>query len=309
MNHLADIDCALIGAGAAGISAAIWLDALRVPFAWLSSDGKLGGTLARVHNPITNYPPAHYDDGLALIEGLAAHLKRKSIALPEAAQVQAIVAGDLGCELQLAGRPARVARLVILATGTRYRLLGVPGEAEGLGAHVSQSAMADAPRFANRAVAVVGGGDAGFENALHLARHGCTVHMLLRNDQIKARKAFVVEALAHRHIVVHPRPTTIERIVSLTTGCRLKLATPNGHRDLDVACLFVRVGVEPVLPSITPDLAFSAGYVCVDARQHTSHPNILAIGDITTNPLRSVATAVAAGAVAARQAADILGIY
>lgn len=318
MNTPPDIaPVAIIGAGAAAISAATWLHLRHVPFVWLSeapdASATFGGTLNRVHNTIKNYPPNHYPNGAALVADFQKHLARCEIPLPRHQRVDHITVADNApfCTLlsHTPGHPPVHAKLVILATGTRYRRLHIPGEDLGAVPYLSQSSMADAARFAGQTVAVVGAGDAAFENALHLAEHGCTVHLLARNHQFRARAAFVQAALQHPNITLFPTPVQITRIHPAPdhTTCTLELATPDGPQQLHVSCLFVRVGVEPTLPTIEPALQTTPdGYILTDFAQRTSHPLILAAGDVTHQNLRAVATATGSGATAARTAADLL---
>jgi thioredoxin reductase (NADPH) len=304
-----DTDCVIVGAGPAGISAAKWLLSFGVPFRWFSSDGDVGGLLHRVSNAIHNYPGGHFGSGLDLVDALRADVADLDGVSPVAAHVRQLRLSDGRWHATfLDAAPVR-ADAVILATGTRYRTLGVPGEDEAMGDCVSQSATADGEHYTGRTVAVVGGGDAGFENALRLAEHGCNVWMLLRNDQFKARPHFVERVEANPKIEFYPFPTTVTEIRpgAGDDACRLILDVAGRRQLLDVACLFVRIGVEPVLPAIMPSLETSGGFVVVDSHQQTSADGLFAAGDVTDCLLRSVSTAVGAGATAAKAAALRLG--
>ncbi len=301
----------LVGAGAAGVSAAIWLDDFDVSFAWIDASGSVGGILTRVHNRIDNYPGDSFDDGTALARKLQAHVQQMDLALRPARLKYVELSDDgLVAELETEDRLVEIApdRLV-LATGTKYRRLQVPGEKEGLGRWVSQSAMADAPRFAGRPVAVVGGGDSGFENALVLAGHGCQVTLLLRNPEFRARPAFVRKVREHDLISIAPIPSTIERIERSGDGCRLFIDERGSATRLEVAAVFVRIGVDPVIPDGCEQLSTDdGGFIVVDESAQTSADRIFAAGDVTATSLRSVATSVSDGARAARSCAESLGI-
>lgn len=304
--------CLVIGAGPAGISAAKWLRSFSVPFRWFSSDGDVGGLLHRVNNAIHNYPGGHFRSGIDLVETLRADVAELDVESPGAAHVRQLRYVD-GCwHATFLDHAPMTADAVILATGTRYRTLEVPGEQEAMGSCVSQSATADGARYAERTVAVVGGGDAGFENALRLAEQGCKVWMLLRNDQFEARPHFVERVVAHPHIEFFPFPTTVTEIRPFGgegTGeedCRLILDVAGRRQVLDVACLFVRIGVDPRLPAIVPSVETDDGFVVVDRHQRTSAQGLFAAGDVTDCLLRSVATAVGSGATAAKAVAQHL---
>lgn len=308
----ADIDhspCVVIGAGAAGVSAAKWLHSFEVDFRWFGTRGDIGGLLHRVNNTISNYPGGHYRSGEALIEALRQDVAEFSGPALEDGHVRTLRRQDERWRIAFADHAPMTADAVILATGTSYRTLDVPGEAEAMGDCVSQSATADAERFAGRRCAVVGGGDAGFENALLLAEAGCEVHMLLRSRHFKARPRFVERAAEHPNIIFSSFPTVVKEINPLEgdEGCRLYLDVAGRHAHFTVACLFVRIGVDPVVPDIHPAVDSDHGFLIVDAHQRTSADGLFAAGDVTHCLLRSVATAVGTGATAAKAAAIQIG--
>ncbi|RAL23621.1 hypothetical protein DL240_05530 [Lujinxingia litoralis] len=287
----------VVGAGAAGVSAALWLHDFGVPFDWVDASGRIGGLLHRVNNRIDNYPAARFAHG----RELAAALRDQAGALhlaPRAATVAAFHAHDDGVSVTFEAGAPRLFDALFLATGTRYRTLGVPGEAECMGSVVSQSSMADAERVAGGKVAVVGGGDAALENALRLASFQCDVHVLMRSAP-RARDAFIEEARRHPRIHFAPAPTEVRRIEPLASGCRLHLSGPTSE-TLQVAALFVRIGVEPVVPDAPGLPRDASGYIVTDLERRTHLKRVFALGDIRQTRLRSVATAVGDGALAAR---------
>lgn len=292
----------IIGAGMAGISAALWLDDLDVPFRWLSS-GPLGGILSRVHNRIDDYPGRSYPNGLQVVSDLRAHLLERGLS-PEVANVAGFNRSAERLAVSAYGQELIRPRRVILATGTRYRTLGVPGEREGLGEWISQSATGDGARFAGRPVAVVGGGDAGFENALRLAEQGCQVTLLLRSPEPRARQSFIAAVSAEERIRIAPIPSIIRKIEGTDEGCRLFIDQDGEATTLDVAALFIRIGVEPRVPQGLERLKLDqGGFLIVDGEVRSSDRRIFAAGDVTSTPLRSLVTAAAQGAIAARACA------
>lgn len=297
----------VVGAGPAGVAAALWLDDFDVPFDWVDARGRAGGMLHRVHNDITDYPGRDFENGSALAEALREHVRRAGLSVRDA-EITRLTVSEGSIEALEHGEQPRNYRLAILATGTRYRRLGVPGEAEGMGQWVSQSATADAPKFAGRPVAVVGGGDAGFENALTLADHDCGVTMLLRSPEFRARSSFVEAVREHPAVEIAPIPSVVERIEPTDEGCRLHLRRDGRETSMEVAGLFVRIGVDPVVPDGCDELETDdEGYLVVDSAGFTSDDRVLAAGDVTSSPLPSVATAVGEGATTAHSCASRLG--
>lgn len=309
----------LVGAGPAGISAALWLAEFDVPFDWVDASGAAGGLLKRVHNRIRNVPGDIYADGAALVARLQAHVQKRRLTLRQA-QVSSIHHEAVGVSVSFADESTIVVKRVILATGTSYRNLGVPGEEEGLsGKWISQSAAGDAEHVAGQPVAVVGGGDAGFENALRLARVDCDVTLLLRSSSLRARPAFVRAVEDDPRITIAPIPSIVQKIERPSPvenlpgsqdglGCKLTIDQDGDERIMEVAALFVRIGVEPQIPGGCDELECdSRGFVQVDDHFRTSNPAIFAVGDVIVTPLRSVVTATGNGAVAARTCASDLG--
>lgn len=310
MTNPGESDVLLVGAGPAGVSAAQWFHTYDVDVDWVSRDGRVGGILPRVQNPIENYPGANFADGAELADALADQVDEAPYASPRAAAVRAIQRTDRGLDVEFEDDMPRVYRRILLATGTRFRRLGVPGEEAGLGEYVSQSTSADAERFAGREVAIVGGGDAGFEGALQLAETGSSVHMLLRNDTYRARPQFVEPVESHPDIRIHPIPTVVRSIqpASGRQGCRLEIEMQGEESHLDVACLFVRIGVEPVYPPCYPTIQTTdAGYIDVDDDHQTAVEGLFAAGEVVGPRLPAVSTAVGDGADAAHVIADSLG--
>ncbi len=305
--------CAIIGAGAAGVNAAAWMHSYHVSPLWLT-DGAVGGILNRVNNPLREHPEQHYARGKDLAKALRDRLAQAPYPGPTQAKVSALVWQEDHWLLRCDDDTTHRARAVILATGTRYRRLEVPGEAALLGRGVSQSVSADAQQVAGQSVAVVGAGDAALEGALILAARGCEVHLLCRDapSPERARAAFISEVKAHPNITSWPVPTQVVAIEGGPTPdapltLRLRGASGAGPSTLRVAALFVRVGIAPLIPQITPAPATDAGgYLIVDATQATSAPNLFAAGDVTHLPLRAVASAYGAGARAAHSAAQLV---
>ncbi|MEM1347589.1 MAG: NAD(P)/FAD-dependent oxidoreductase [Myxococcota bacterium] len=306
--------CALLGAGAAGLSCMLWLHDYGIDTMWHAPVEDLGGILRRVNNRIHNYVGGRYDHGAHLREAFRQQLSTTpDLDGPSGRTVTGIVFGeeDAPHTLKLDDGTECTADVVVLATGTRYRALGVPGEEELRGEFVAQSGNREGARFAGLSVGLVGGGDAGFENALILAeRHHATVRMLLRNEEFRARDEFVERVRAHPKISFHPFPTSVRAIERFGARARLTLEVGPQTEHLVVDGLFVRIGTEPVLPELNQGLrADDEGYLHVDHHQRTSRPRVLAAGDVVAHPLRAVATAVGAGARAAYATAHLTGAF
>ncbi len=245
-GHAPHQPCALIvGAGVAGVSAAIWLRELGVPFDWIEAFHRVGGTLHRVHNAIDNHAGAPFESGAALAASLELHTRRFGLSpsfgvravevvahhaddpvlvttdghprLDDRAQAQGAVEAEDSRGLDDDREPGaregerRQTRYsaVIVATGAERRTLDVEGLKRHEGRGVAISGRAERGRFAGRHVVVIGGGDAAFENALLLAEVGCRVTLAHRNDAFRARPHFTAPALAHPSITVLTHATLV----------------------------------------------------------------------------------------------------
>lgn len=308
--------CAIIGGGVAGHATAVWLDAYGVPFRWIASTGEVGGILHRVFNTLVNVPGHRFDHGRDLSDGIARQVERASFDPPEAQHIERIHATPEYFELYPADAPMWKARVVVVATGTQYTRLEVPGGEDSAhvthedSAFISYSASQDGARFAGQRVGVVGGGDAAFENALILAGHSCEVHLFLRSRP-KARRAFVNKVHAHEAITIWPIPTTVQRVLDeRADGVTLALDVDGVPQTLEVSGLFIRIGVTPVAPEIDPAPDHQAnGAIDVDLTGKTSVPRLYALGDVTSRDLRAIVCAAADGARCALDIAHELGAY
>lgn len=308
--------CAIIGAGVAGHAAAVWLASYGVDFVWLGEGGEVGGMLHRVYNKLVNVPGEDFDSGVELARRIGAQVDASKLSPPRAARVKQITKRDDGAfDVALDDSTSLIAEKVILATGTRYRELALPGADDTSlvtnedSAFIRHSASRDAEKFAGKRVGVIGGGDAAFENALILAKHGCEVHLFMRSAP-RARRKFFERVIRADAIRLWPIPTTITCANERDGALHVSLDTPAETEALELDGLFVRIGVEPVLPTCAPALMLDpAGHVIVDEHARTSTPGLFAAGDIIAHPLQAIVASAAEGARAALTVAEELGVF
>jgi thioredoxin reductase (NADPH) len=199
---------------------------------------------------------------------------------------------------------------VILATGAKHRHIGVPGELELAGRGVSYCATCDGPFFRNRRILVVGGGDAACDEATFLARLTDKVTMIHRRDRFRAQPALAERVQSNPNITVVFN-TVLTGITSTTNqmgieqvgGVALKRADTGETRDVAMDAVFVFVGSDPqtdLVPTVPKD---EAGHVITDQRMETAVPGLYAVGDVRATPFRQLVVAAGEGAVAAHSAA------
>jgi thioredoxin reductase (NADPH) len=270
-----------------------------VPFDWYESHSQLGGTLRRVHNPLSNLPGSESTPGTVLAAQLDAAWGA-SRSLRTGQPVALSSTGDGNGGIVTLGDRQVAYQAVVLATGTRPRTWDVAVPERLVGAGVEYSAYGARGRYAGREVAVVGGGDAALEGALLLAEGCPRVTIVVRGSTLRASARFVDAVARNERIALRQgRRVTGLRVID----DRLEGVDLDDGSSLRIDGLFVRIGVEAVVPVAASGLTrTSSGRVSVDADQQTSLAWLTAAGDVAATTLESVAWAYGTGAAAATTA-------
>jgi thioredoxin reductase (NADPH) len=285
----------IVGAGPAGVSAALSARLLGLEPRLIEGAASVGGQLLHVHFRPTDLATMSEGDGPAIAAGMARRLEQSGIAARCGAAASAVAPGPA---VILAGGERVAADAVLIACGVRRRRLEIRGERELEGRGVSYSATLDRAQFAGRHVVVAGGGDAAYENALLLTAVGCPVTLAVRGAP-RARADFRARVAAVRGITVRERT----RVVAALGGERLtavRLAGPAGEEDVPAVGLVIKAGVIPNTEWCRAALAHDAdGFLVVSASLATSQPRVWAAGDVTRPAMLSIAVAIGQGALAA----------
>ena len=202
-----------------------------------------------------------------------------------------------------------LARSVILATGSEYRHMNVPGEEEFSGRGVSFCATCAGFFFRDKHVIVVGGGDSAMEEATFLTKFASKVTVVHRRDQLRASKAMADRALANEKIEFAWN-SVVEEVLgdSAVTGVRLRSTVDDSTRVLDADGVFVAIGHLPRTAVVSGQVALDeAGYILVnDPGTATSLPGVFACGDAVDHTYRQAITAAGSGCRAALDAQNWL---
>ena len=297
-------DLLIIGGGPGGISAALWAKRLGCNPLLLEANAQPGGQLLRTYNRLIDCPGFWGLTGIEIAGRLEEHLRSLEVAWRVNTPVTQI---DASRHTIWSGEEKFHARALILALGVVKRRLGIPGEREFAGRGVSTSATRDAVLYAGKPVAIVGGGDGAFEEALMLADVGCQVTLIHRSDQFRARPMYLRPVLADPRISVKPF-TRLTRIVGddTVTGVELEVVRPDEPvtvEQLAVSGVFHTLGTEPATRLVASQLDLdSEGFIVTDRWGATSAPGVWAVGDACHPLLPSLSTAFGQGATAAKAA-------
>jgi thioredoxin reductase (NADPH) len=293
-------DVLIIGAGAGGLSAALWCDQLGLDTLLLEARAEVGGQLLWVHNPVENYLGLPAANGRELREHFAAQVEGAEFDLWTQVEIESV---DLGAKrVRLRSGEELQAIFLIIATGLRRRRLDVPGEAEFEGRGMIESGARDRELFAGRDVVVVGGGDSAVENALLLSEVCPTVTLVHRRKKLRARRD-LVERLRGTHCVTVFTEAELVRVIGDERVEAVEIKRHGALKPFQMAVggVLVRVGYEPNTELFRAQLETDErGYVLVTSEQETSAENVFAVGDVASPLAPTISGAVGAGATAAK---------
>ena len=294
----------IIGSGPAGYTAAIY--AGRAEMRPLVFEGAVtaGGALMNT-TEVENFPGfEHGIMGPQLMENMRAQAARFGAELITDDVVSVELEGPVKTVVDGNGNTHR-AKAVILAMGSAYRELGVPGEKKLSGHGVSWCATCDGFFFRGQTIAVIGGGDSAVEEATFLTRFAEKVYLVHRRDELRASKIMRERAENDPKLEFVWNSTVAEVLGDdQVSGLRLQDTVTGELRDLAVTGVFVAIGHDPrnELVKGVVDLD-DAGYVVVQGRStHTSVAGVFACGDLVDHTYRQAITAAGSGCAAALDA-------
>lgn len=288
-------DLAILGAGPAGICAAIYATRAKLNTIWLDKKFVQGGQIVDTYE-VDNYPGLPGITGPDLGEAMAGHAEKLGMK-PQREPVRSIKA-EQGIKVIRTKKNEYRARAVIIACGATHRHLGIPGEEELSGMGVSYCATCDAAFFQDRTVVVVGGGNVAVEDAILLSRTCKKVYLVHRRDELRAEKILqeCLFACKNVELIWDSIPLSIEGTDKVEA---LKIQNKKTQEEsfIETDGVFIAVGIVPGTEKFKDLVKLDeAGYIVAGEDGITSEPGIFAAGDIRTKNLRQVVTAVADGA-------------
>ena len=295
-------DLIIIGAGPAGLSAAIYAARAELDYVLIEENFVNGGQIIDTYE-IDNYPGLPGISGMELAEKMAEHAEKLGAEV-----VNAAVEG-----LELDGPVKKVmtdkgtfeAKAVIIASGAAHSHLGVPGEEELSGRGVSYCATCDGAFYRGKTTVVVGGGDVAVEDAIFLAR-GCEkVYVVHRRDELRAVKTLQtalfalpnVEMVWDSNLKSINEGTAENGTAGKVTSVTVVNKYDQSERVIDTDGVFIAVGITPRSGFVGTGIETNAGgYIVAGENCETNIPGVFAAGDVRAKQLRQVVTAVADGA-------------
>ena len=299
-------DVLIIGAGPAGLAAAIWCDQLGLDTLVLEQQDAVGGQLFSIFGSIENYPGLRAREGREFLERFTDGIDQADFDLWTNTRIERV---DLTAKrIWLQSGEQLQSIFMIIATGVRRRELGIPGEKEFIGRGIIESAARDRELFAGTDVCVIGGGDAAAETALLLAEVCATVTLVHRGKTLRARREFV-EKLQSNHCITVFSESVVSRILGSENLEAVEIRRKEALKPFQMAVrgVLIRIGVEPNSDLFAEQLQLDEKrFVVVTSSQETTVPNVFAIGDVA-NPLApTISGAAGAGATAAKVIASRL---
>ena len=306
-EQLEQQDVTIIGAGPAGVAAAIYTARKGLKVTMVAD--RIGGQVKDTQD-IENLISVPLTNGTDLSTNFVKHLGEYNITLKEHVSVKDI--GETEAEnyrIQLNTGETFETRSIILATGAQWRKLGVPGEEENIGKGVAFCAHCDGPFFKGKDISVIGGGNSGVEAALDLAGIVNHVTVLEFADDLKADQVLINKAKEKTNIEFITGVATQE--IKATDGKVSSIvyqdrSTGETH-ERDLAGVFVQIGLVPNTGFIKGFVDLNRfGEIEIDERCRTDRKGIFACGDVTTVPFKQINIAMGEGSKAALSAFEYL---
>lgn len=293
----------IVGSGPAGYTAATY--AARANLRPLVIEGVASGGALMTTTEVENFPG--FTEGILgpdLMDNMRGQAERFGAEFITDDATRVDLTGDI--KRVWVDETEYRAQAVILATGSAWRPLGVPGEQRLLGHGVSSCATCDGFFFRDQDIVVVGGGDSAMEEATFLTRFAATVTIIHRRDQFRASKIMTERALANEKIRVAWDSVVTEVLENdgKVCGVRLHNGKTGESSVLDATGVFVAIGHDPRSELFRDQVKLDeAGYIQVDAPStRTSLPGVFAAGDVVDHTYRQAITAAGTGCAAALDA-------
>lgn len=299
-------DIIIIGAGTAGMSAAIY--GMRAGKKVLLLEEKTYGGQIVNTKEVENYPGISHISGFEFAQGL--YEQTKELGAEYLFEKVTKIVNLTDKKVVITGRKEYEGKSVIIATGCKKRMLGLEREEALTGMGVSYCATCDGAFFKGKDVAVVGGGNTALEDAGFLSEYCHKVYLIHRRDQFRG-EVTLLEYLQKKENVEFILQSTVNELLGeeRLEGIIVEHQSSKEKREISVAGIFIAIGQIPGNEAFADVIDLdNSGYVIATENCKTNQEGIFAAGDCRTKPVRQLTTAAADGAVAALEACKYLEI-
>lgn len=297
-------DIIIVGAGPAGLSAAIYARRSGMNTVVYEAES-YGGQI--INTPeIENYPAIAKISGFDFADGLykQAEALGAEIKFDKVTEIRPV---EGGFEVATEYSGTETCKAVVLAVGAKNRHMGIAREEELTGKGVSYCATCDGAFYKGKTVAVTGGGNTAVEDAIYLCGMAEKVYLVHRRNEFRAEETLVNAAKAIENLeFVTPYVVKELKGEPKLSSVILENREDGSEKELTVDGLFVAIGQEPATASFKDLVTLSGGYIEAGEDCKTNIPGIFAAGDGRTKKVRQLTTACADGAVAALAAVDFI---
>lgn len=299
-------DLIIIGAGPAGLSAAIYAVRKKLSVLVLASAADSQGYSTHL---VENYLGLAQISGVELNAKFRDHAKKIGVETKEGVEAERITVKNGNFEIATNSGVFN-AKSIIVATGKMYRALEVPGAKDFESKGISYCATCDAPIFKNKAVAVVGAGDAGQDTAWQLVPYAREIYLLNKYPKLRGKNLQLQEKIkAEPKIKIFNNCEPVEvKGEKFVKSLVIRCGPDNQTQEIAVEGIFVGIGSVPASKLLANIVKLNeAGEIVVDPRTHaSSQPGIFAAGDVTDTPYKQMIIAAGEGAKAALSAYEFL---
>lgn len=287
-------DCLIIGAGPAGLSAAIYLKRANVDVAVLEM-GPIGGKTNYI-SIINNYLGLNNSFGPDLAMKFYEHAQANKIEFI-ADEVTIVTKSKDLFVITSQNDETYYAKSVIVASGSLEKKLDLPKADIFEHKGISYCAICDGPLYKNKDVAVIGGGNSALEEALYLSRIVNKVYLIHRRNEFRADEGIVNEVKKQKNIEI----LYSSLVTALFGDTKLEAIEINGKNRIDVSALFPYIGSIPNTNFLMFDnLCNKDGYILINNNGETIVEGLFAAGDVANGPMKQIVTASADGAIASK---------
>lgn len=296
----------IIGGGPAGITAGIYLQRFGIKNL-LIEKSMLGGQVSFAET-IENYPGFERISGFELTENFKNQAEKYGLKVVNE-EVIKVEFDKNGNKKVFTNQSSYQGQALVVATGAKFKKLGIEGEDEFIGKGISYCATCDGPLFSGKKVMVVGGGDSAITEALILSKMVGKVYVIHRRDQLRAQK-FLQERAFENKKIEFIWNSILEKIIGkdFVESVVIKNVKSEAKREMAIDGIFIYIGIEPNTDFVNVDKDVN-GFILTNQKMETSSGGIFAAGDCRSKIARQISISVGEGALAAIAAEKYLEKY